>query len=444
MKFKKEFWLAILMLCAGKSAAFDWIFAPNLTLTQRYTDNLRLLITPTRDNLISTLSPNLDLGYLADDNELRVNLKVNQLFYIGESNLDFAEKIANLTDTFYGERWNASMSARYAEESSFGTQLTENGSGNLLVQVPRFTKSISPTFNYNLTEKNTLQLSGSYMDVTFGSRPFNSGIGFSDYTFDSISTTATHKFTPKLSFNLNSSYSIYNAGTNYSGIIILPNPHLSGTTNTYIGDTSYSQNSKTLSYQLGFNYGYDEQTTIAGSAGIRNSNSHSVFGTEAFVPCGGLLPNKPCPNSFSDSTSTTNGKIYTASINRAFEQGYLLVSYNQQLSPASTGNQQQTEMYNAIANYQITDRWETGLNITYLKSSYIAGFANSATAVVTSNNRIYESISPNIKWKWTPETTLQFSYTYADQQLVLTNQTATSNNVQLQLVYNPQTNRQVK
>jgi len=450
MKFKTEFLLPALLLFTSNCPALDWLVTPSMTLSQRYTDNLRMLYVPHSDNFITTISPGLVLGYIEDDNDLKLNLNWNQLEYLGDSSLDFSEKIASLNHTFRRDRWSTGITARYGEESSFGTQLGENGSGILTVQVPRYSTTISPQISYQFTEKNSLQLSGSYLDVSFGPHPNTGGLSFANYNNESVNATATHKYLPNLSFNFTTSYSLYNANNTIPGTTSLPIQNCPGQlptngvfpaacyqSTTY--QTVYSQTSTTLSYTLGFNYSFDEQTLIAASGGIRNSDTNS--GNNVTVDC--VKTSVDCGNSNSPYLSTTSGKIYSASITRSFESGNVNLSYNQQLSPASTGSQQQTTQYGASFAYEFTERWSAGLNASYMLSQYVAGYGSSPSSYA-NNNRTITTISPNIKWLWTPEMYFQFSYTYMNQDLVLQNEMATANNLQLQFIYQPQINRQVK
>lgn len=430
--------LLIMLWFTDSCYAIDWIKEWNLTTTQRYTDNLRMQLQPARSNLITTLSPSAVLGYLNDDNELRVKLNWNQLLYDDETALNFSEKIATLTDTYRNDRWTAYLTARYGYESSLTSQLGVNGSGNLTSQVPRLSETITPDIIYKLSEKNSVEFTGTYSNVTFISHP---GTGFYDYTNWTINSIFTHQYSETLSFNVNAGYSLYNAGNTVN----IGNFLTTGLPTDY----SYHQNSKTLSYQLGLKYSFDEKTTFTGSGGLRNSNTTSNIDTNVpGVNCVLLLiqygPNTACPNSSQVVNSSTNGKIYSANLKRDFEKGMVNFSFNQQLNPASTGSQQQTTQISATMNYNISERWNTGLNYTYLISDYVAGYYSSNTAYTNLNNRTVNSITPNIKWRWTPDMSFELTYTYTDQIYTLENLNAVGNNMQLQFVYQPQTNRQVK
>lgn len=436
MKIKMDFLLPALALFSGNSHALEWLFEPDFSFNERYDDNLRMQIKPTRDNLISTLSPGVMIGYLADDNELRTNLKWNELIYHGDSALDFSEKIANVNHVFQSELFKTDLSAGYSEESSINTQLDLSGSGDVQTQVPRTTKSVAPSLTYNLTQTDALQLGFNYVDVAFERQAgLLNNRNYSDYSNRQYSATLTHIYSERLSFNFTGAYSEFDSPSEQRGGIVQKVAGLTLPANLQFvadGTTKFSQLQHTLFYQLGLQYAFDEQTQLSLSAGIRNIDSD--FSSQAtFIN----------PNFSADKisqSSSTSGKVYSASVLRNFERGNLTLSANQQLNPASTGTQQQTTSVSARARYNLTDRWTTGISVSYLISESVTNFNGNNT----NNNRVYTTVSPNIQWRWTPEINLNLSYTYRQQVYESVNQTAIGDSVQLQFSYQPQINRQVK
>jgi hypothetical protein len=439
MNIKMEILLATLLFYASNALAVEWYVSPNLNLNQRYTDNLRLLNNPTRDNWITTISPSALLGYIADNNELRLKLNWNQLIYDNESDLNFSEKIINLDHSYSGQRWSAGISGRYGMESSFGTQLEANGSGNLLVQVPRFSSYIAPRFSYILSERNSIQINNSYTDVRFGKTLANAGGGFANYTNEQLNASFIHQYLENLSLNLSFGYSVYDASSN-SNVILLSKQTVRGRF-FEPGHNIYTQSSDTLSYQLGFNYSYDPLTTLNASVGLRSTSTISLI-SSFFDACNPPAPGI-CQNSENPVSATTNGKIYSLVLTRQFERGNVNISYNQQLSPASTGSQQQVTQYSLGSSFEIDERSRAGINGTYLISSFVTGYAGN-TSGITNNNRDVLIISPSYHWRWTEDLEIDLSYTYVSQVIASFNQSASSDSISLQLNYQPQINRMVK
>jgi hypothetical protein len=446
MKIKTERLLPLLLLYAGNSYALDWLLSPDLSFTERYADNLRMQVLPHKSNLVTTLAPSFMAGYVADDNELQARFNYNQLFYSNETQLDFAEKIVNVNHKFYSDRWKTNVTGFYGVQSSLTTQSEIGSLGNSILVgavIPRYTRSVNPEVTYQLSEKNSLELSGSYADVTYSFNPTNALGGYLPYTNEMLNLTLNHKYSDKLSFNATGGYSIYDTSKP------LVEPNYLGST-AYPSSLAYSQNSKTFTGQLGFQYAFSEQMLLTAGGGIRDSNTHSVNNyTVAGLTCAQLQANinnhlaGSTPYSCSTINSTTNGSLYNVSFKRDFESGSVNVGYFQQLNPSSTGSQQQTQSFTLSSNYDLSDRWKLGFTGSYTEVTAIAGYLSNQNSYAYLNRNLI-SLSPNCRWDWTPEVNLQLSYLYLDQNYTQINQTATANSIQFQFNYQPQINRQVK
>lgn len=432
MKFNSKLLLPALAVFSGNCHAFDWLFEPKFSANERYTDNLRMQINPVRDNLITTLSPGVLLGYMAENHALNANLNWNEIIYHGESELDFSEKLANINQQYTGERFKAELAAQYAIQSSINTQLDLDGSGNLQVQVPRNTRSIAPSFTYNFTERNALQLSYNYVDVTFDRTPaLASNLGYSDYDNQQYSATFIHTYSEVLSFNFTGAYSKFFSSSNTSG------PYQNSP--NILQAVSYEQNSTNFLYQGGLQYQFDEQTQIAASAGMRQTENESYYSNNLILPGGIIIP-LSSPNT---PPSSASGHVFSVNLNRKTEWGNFSLSAAQQLNPSSSGNQQQTTNFSGNLNYNLTERWSTSLTASYLISEATQNFANGNNNSV-DNTRTLSTLTPSIRWRWTPEINLDLSYTYRQQDYSFLNDSSIGNNLQLQFSYQPQINRQVK
>lgn len=430
MRFKTKQWLPVLVVFSQNCQAFDWLFEPNFGASERYTDNLRMQINPTRDNLVTTLSPGVLLGYQAENHTLKTTFKWNELIYHGESSLDFSEKIANLSQNYIGERFKAELSAQYAEQSTINTQLdlTDNAF-NLQLQIPKTTRSVSPTFTYNVTERDALQLSYNYIDVTFEKTPgLITSRSFSDYSNQQYAATLNHGFSERFSVNLTGSYSLFSTSAENPPGTFVTGPFRFPVT------SSFSQEASTFNYQAGFQYTYDERTKFSLSAGIRDTTTDvtSVQNIDFL----GLAPDQI---TVINQSSKTSGNVFSGNFNRKFDWGSIDLNGARQLTPASTNGQRNTTSFSANARYNLTERWTSGVNASYLLSESTGASGNS-----TNNSRTVITLTPNIQWHWTPEINLSLSYTYRQLEFGSLDQTAFGNNLQLQFSYQPQINRQVK
>ena len=443
MKFKTERFLPLLLVFTGNAYALDWLLNPEFGFTERYADNIRMQVVPHKTNFVTTLSPSLMAGYVADDNELQAKFNWNELIYSDETALDFSEKIASINHTFHSERWKTNFTGIYGYQSSITTFSEIGAQGSAVgvgVVIPRYTRSLAPEVTYQLSEKNSLDLNGYYADITYGYNPTNT-LGYSPYTSEMLNLTFNHRYSDKLSLNSTLGYSIYDTSKtinepNYLGYSGFPS------------SLFYSQKSNTVTAQVGLQYAFSEQLIFTAGGGIRDSSTHSIDNYNvAGLSCNILAENIPfagsTPYKCTTINSTTSGKVYNASLRRDFESGNLSLSYNQQLNPSSTGSQQQTQAFSFSSNYELSDRWKVGFIGSYTKTTAVAGFLSNVNSYAYLNRDLI-SVSPNLQWQWTPDIHMQFTYTYMDQHYLLLNQTAVANSLQFQFIYQPQINRQVK
>jgi hypothetical protein len=418
MNIKTEFLLPAMLLFSTNSQAFDWLFQPDFDANERYTDNLRMQINPTRNNFITTLSPSLLAGFIDRNQELRTSFRWNEIIYHDDPDMDdFGEKIADFSHQFSGESFKTDLKARYAEQSSLNTQLDQDGSGDLQLQIPRFTISISPGFTYNITEKNALQLGYNYLNVSFDRIPgaLQGIFSYSDYENHQFTATAIHTYSEKLSFNLTGAYSNYTSPSSGTFFDII--------------EASYETSSTNFTYQAGTQYIFDEQTQLSASAGMRDTNTTQEA---KFNPQIAPYIN----NSF---TSSGSGYVFSANLTRKSDWGGLILNADQQVNPSSNGDQQQSTSFSGNLNYNLNDRWTTGINARYQLTE-----ATSSGNVNSRNNRSYTTVTPNIRWSWTPEINLDLSYSYRYQKFDNQPDPSIGNNLELQFSYQPQINRLVK
>jgi len=432
MKSRTKVFLPVMALMSANSYAIDWLFEPSIQITERYTDNLRLQVNAPQDEFVTKISPNLLLGYQAENQDLKSTFTWNELIYANESSFDFSEKIGDIQHRYAGEDFKTDISGRYAEQSSINTQLDIEGSGNIQLLVPRTTRSISPSITYNLTENNALQLSFSYVDVAFDrTASLSSNLGYSDYDNQQYSAAFIHTFSERLSANLSIAYSEFNSANNTTSAPTV----VFGIPATI--STNYKQRSKTFLYQAGLQYMFNEKTTVGLSVGVRDSENDTEY-VQSALPVISFIP----PLTIQDLSRSSNnfGHVFSANLTRKEEWGEVRLDAGQQLNPSSSGSQRESTTFSIKGHYKLSDRLTTGLNANYLNSKSITNFTGGSTQF----DRTYTNVSPHIRWRWTPQVSLELSYSYRQQDYDSRGVTATSNGVQLQFSFQPEINRKVK
>lgn len=419
--------LPVIALSTGNSYAFDWLFDPTFRVKERYTDNLRMQPESTGDEFITTISPGVTLGYIAENNELKTSFQWNELIYQNTSEFDFSEKIVDLNHQYTGERFATNLVGQYAEQSSINTQLDLDGVGNLQTLVPRNTYSIAPTIIYSLTEKSVIQLGYSFRQVDFTQNPqFRNNLGFSDYTDHQLSASFIHAFNERLKLSFTATYTDFSSSNTSSDPITSSETPIEQI-------TAFSQHSKNMLYQIGLEYAIDEKTLLSLLAGVRDTDTKTTF-TRSIPELG------PNPLQKSSQASSSFGHVFSADLTRNEEWGDFSLNAGQQLNPSSSGSQQESTTFSAKGRYHVNERWTTGITASYLSSDSVSTFQNSSRKFT----RTYTAITPNVRWRWSPQVSVELSYSYRQQDYDSLGKSASSNNVLLQFTFQPQINRLVK
>ena len=277
-----------------------------------------------------------------------------------------------------------------------------------------------------------MQLGYSYLQVDFTQNPtLKNNLGFSDYDNQQFSATFIHAFTERLKVNFTAAYTVFNSSNTSSEPIASSDIPLDG-----LFITDFSQNSTNMLYQAGLQYAIDEKTILSLSAGLRDTETKSHF--SQFIKLSPELGKSTLEKS--SLSSSTMGHVFLADLTRNDEWGELSLNAGQQLNPSSAGSQRESTTFLAKGRYNINERLTTGITASYLMSDSVSTFRNSSL----SFKRTYSAITPNIRWRWTPQVSVELSYSYRQQDYDSLDRSASSNNVLLQFSFQPQINRLVK
>jgi hypothetical protein len=192
-----------------------------------------------------------------------------------------------------------------------------------------------------------------------------------------------------------------------------------------------------LNGQFGVNYALSETWTANASFGLRETISHTL---ETYTPS--AYPPYNINGSANSSPSITSmGKTYALGIVHNYEKGSVTFNGSQQISPATTGSQQQVTQFSSTLSYGLGETLSSSITGSYLISDSI-NLSNVTNGAFF--NRTLTSITPNLRWQWDENMYLQLNYTYIEQIYTQSKLAATSDSVQLQFIYQPHLNRQVK
>ena len=390
---KSLFVIPFALCVAASCQAGEYFWEPVLNTYERYESNLFLRPTPIQDNWITTLSPGINAGFRHENGELNSNFTWNRLFYTNQSELNIDEQLFSTDYNHTSERTKWGLSGSYNNQSSLNTVGTVNGLS--FSQVMSKHLNVAPTLSYSFNERSLLTLDYSYNKVTYEKNP-NSFLA--DYDYHQASASGSYRYTPldKVSMTLSSSR--------------YKTPLQNQTTYNHVA-------------QLAWQHSFTEQLVAYVSGGLNYSQAEST--QLRFVPASEITTQR-----------SGFGKVFRASIQKAYERGSVSLTGLQNQTPTSQGLQTQTQL--SISNsFSFNDRWTSDLTASYIQYEQ-TGQQNS------TSNRTFYSISPGIHWKWTPEINLGLSYTYRQQDFEGSDQSSQGNTVQLQFSYQPQINHQVK
>jgi hypothetical protein len=264
------------------------------------------------------------------------------------------------------------LNLAYSEDLSRNT--ASEDSGNFDSDTLITARSVTPSYSYSLTERDTVSLSASYSDREYSTNEFR------DNDTKSLSASWNRNVTERLTLGLASSATFYQSGTNTLG-----------TENDIYGLSLTSE------------YALSESWLLSGQAGINYIDSKS--------------------KTLGQSTNSSNsGSIFNLSINRKLQTQTLSFDVSRSLNPSSTGQVNKQDVFKASWTKTLNEKLSFSLAGSYLETTEALGN--------DSSKREYVSIQPSFNWSFAENTAIKLSYSYKQKQDNLSSK-AQSNSVLL-------------
>ncbi|MBV1950733.1 MAG: hypothetical protein KUG64_00860 [Cycloclasticus sp.] len=358
--------------------AAEWSLTGGLNPSLTYDDNIFMRESNTQGDYHTTMTPTLKMAYETDRSEVSLSTGYVMDRYHTSSHLDNDDPFFKLNTAYKTQRSTWGLGLEFSERSSRSDAADDTG--DFETNSTSTTKSISPSFSYQLTERDALSLSASYSEKTY------STTDFSDSKNRSVSSHWQHQFTER-----------FNGGIS-----------LSASNNKSIGLLELTDDD-TYNLSLTSNYNISEIWGINGSVGVNQLNSQqtNLFG----------------------ATDKTKSTAPSLSINVSYktdvDQANLSISRS--TSPSSTGDVNEQD--------KISMGWSRSLSET-LTASIQGSYQTTNSAVDSgSDERENTDISPSINWQYSPDSTLSLSYNYRQQKESALNTNARSNAIMLTFNY---------
>lgn len=358
--------------------AAEWSLTGGLNPSLTYDDNIFMRESNKIGDYHAIMTPTLKMAYETDRLEASLSTGYVMDRYHTSSHLDNDDPFFKLNSAYKTQRSTWGLGLEFSERSSRSDAADDTG--DFETNSTYTTKSISPSFSYQLTERDALSLSASYSEKTY------STTDFSDSKNRSVSSHWQHQFTER-----------FNGGV-----------RLSASNNKSTGLLELTDDD-TYNLSLTSNYKLSEIWGINGSIGVNQLNSQQTNSLGA-----------------TDKTKST-GSSLSINVSYKTDVDQANLSLSRSISPSSTGDVNEQD--------KLSMGWSRPLSET-LTASIQGSYQTTSSAVDSgSDERKNIDISPSINWQYSPDSTLSLSYDYRQQKESALNTNARSNAIMLTFNY---------
>ncbi len=185
--------LAALAACAGCPCAdgAQWSVEPQLGLLVDYNSNLLLSPSGAQASEGTTLDLDTTLKRVTDDTEMDLHPHLELQRFASDAALNADNDSLQGAFSQLGERSSISLTGSYERVSTLTTELSDTGI--IDTSTHRETGNISVTLGHDITERQHLDLQGSYTDVIY---PGGELVGLIGYRYPVVSLTDTFTLSP--------------------------------------------------------------------------------------------------------------------------------------------------------------------------------------------------------------------------------------------------------
>lgn len=367
MKYKVMFPVAVVMISQSTSLfAAEYVVGASFSPTFSYDDNV-LLREDKDGSFVTKIQPTLLLSRAEANSMVSLNTGVRVERYTDLKDQDREDPFARFSGNWNTERSSYGLSASYSENAqrAIADEDTGDFSSNTTVE----SINISPTYNYQLTEKDSVYGSYTYSDrkYTGGDTSDNPlGTNFSDNTTHSFTGGWQRSLSERLTGGLALTYANYESEgrqqTEYD-------TYNFAVTSSYLLSEKWS-----LSGQVGYRTLENEITPVVGPK-LTDESSGSLF-------------------SFA---STYEGEINTVTFSLA-----------RSLNPSGEGVVNEQDKISLYWQRSLSERLSFTLNTSYQETQTADSINNI--------DRKYLQFSPSMAWQLQEDLTLRFGYQYREQK----------------------------
>jgi predicted porin len=367
----------LMVLLSGLTVSFSsfsaqWSVKPIFNPSIEYDDNISLSTSNKEDSFKFVVRPTIVGAYETETALLSLTTGYSIERYTSNTRDTEDNPFFQLNSSKSFERSSLGIDYSFSEASSRDTAALDTG--NFSSRSVITTHTFSPFYSYSLSEIDSVSVNFSYIQREYSTDEFR------DNETKSIATSWQRQFSERLIGYTSFSYSNYQSGESVN-----------------------STENDNYNLSVGVSYDLSEKWSLNGNVGVRYLDSKTGI----------------------DSQSTS-GSSFDLTANYQSELGRLSISALRRISPSSSGDVNEQDIYNVDWSSDLTERLSAGISSRYIE-----------TTSATENSNIKRenfNISPNLSWKLSPKATIELSYRYRQQKRT-DQETAKGNSLSLTFSY---------
>jgi len=359
--------------------AAEWSLSGTANPSLEYDDNVFMRDSDKLGDYHARVKPTLKIMHQLENTETSLSAGYVLDRYDALSELDTENPFISINTQYNTQRSQWGLDVNYAEGTSRDDAADDTG--DFETNSISTTESISPSFSYQLTERDALLVNASYSTREY------STTDFSNSRNRQLSTSWQHQFTERFNGGVSLSFS-----------------------NNKSNDLTSFTDDDTYNLSLTTDYNLSEIWAVNGSVGVRQLNSER---TDGF----GDTDKNNSSGSSLDLNISYKGDVNTASF-----------GLSRSIAPSSTGEVNEQDKISASWSRDLTENLSTQISASFQTTNSADGADNDERENIT--------FSPSVNWKFSPDTSLGLSYKYRQQKESDTGTNASSNAIMLTLNYN--------
>jgi hypothetical protein len=351
--------LAVALFQVNVSKAAEYIIGAEFSPTLSYDDNVELQ-EEEEGSFVTKISPTLLLSRSIENGSIALNTGYRVERYASLSELDRQDPFANFSTSYNTERSNYGLNAGYSERAQ--RSIADEDTGDFSSNATVTSKSLSPTYQYQFTERDFAYTSFNYNERTYDTT------GLSDNETISFTGGWRRNLSERLTGGLALTYSEYESESE-----LLESEY-----------DSYNL-SVTSTYMM------SERWLFSGQVGYRTTDSEtqSLFG--------GI-----------NQTDRSAGSLFDLTANYLGELNTLTFSLSRSLNPSGEGVVNETDRLTFSWTRSIAETLSFSVNTTYQETQSADDLSNT--------DREYFTFSPALNWQLERNLALKMGYQYRQQK----------------------------